>query len=487
MQTLVSLRFCFVIFVLLSAANALVSQQQVTSFSRLLDGEVSQNGDPEYEETVSVYNGDVHETPLFVVYPKNHHDIQLTILFAILFDLPLTVKGGGHSAAGYSLNSEGVVIDMSSMANITLSSDGTKITLGGGATWRQAYEYLGGTNKLAIGGDCSSVGAGGYTQGGGFSILSRSYGMAADQLISVSLVTALGLYVTVGIDSTSQIEKDLFWAIRGGGGGNWGVITEFTFKVYEAVTPKFLTAQFCYPLPLATPVYTFFSSYIIAAPDNLTMYSQMTKLGGQYLYCIGAFYNGPWSSGFQYIAPFLTYSPIVANMQNSTYLDYSNYIKTTETLFGTEGKNAYVKSGFLPNTTTAENITSVYNYVKSAILSSTNNQTIFLFYHLGGKIARTSHDATSFAHRSKRFSYELRSTWDTAATKSAAINLAQTLSTTLSPFTRGAYVNQIDPLLPNWQNEYYGSHYNKLKLVKQIWDPFNFFSFQQSVGSTYSP
>src|SRR5471030_2052718 len=137
--------------------------------------------------------------------------------------LRLTVKGGGHSATGYSLNAGGMVIDMSLLKAISLDLEHKVLTVQMGLRWSEVYTYLQdtGTGLIPIGGGCSSVGLAGFIQGGGYSFVSRSYGMSADNVRSATLVLADGSVRTVGIDSSGE-DGELFWALRGGGGGNWG-------------------------------------------------------------------------------------------------------------------------------------------------------------------------------------------------------------------------------------------------------------------------
>jgi hypothetical protein len=208
---------------------------------QLPDGEVFVRGMAEYEAAVSIGNLLYRMiSPQAIVLVKSVDEVQKTVRFTAAQNLHLTIKNGGHSYAAYCLNQGGIVLDLSYMRKVIIDPEQKTVSIQGGAIWKDVYSRLAELNprKLVVGGQCPTVGVSGFTLGGGLSPFSRSYGLGVDSLLSMKLVTAEGNVVTVGPNESDPDRRDLFWAIRGGGGGNFGVTVEIVSKLHELNDPQ---------------------------------------------------------------------------------------------------------------------------------------------------------------------------------------------------------------------------------------------------------
>jgi len=204
-----------------TASKVHVSQSALDRLKQELSGYVLLPGTPEYAMAVQIDNGRVQQQPTVIVQASGEKDVVTTLRFAQQQGLKLTVLGGGHSATGYCLNTGGVVLDMSLMKAMSLDAKQRTLRVQMGALWSDVYAYMmnSGTGLIPVGGGCLTVGVPGFVQGGGFSFASRSYGISADNLLSLKIVTADGALRHISGASKSKEEIDLFWALRGGGGG----------------------------------------------------------------------------------------------------------------------------------------------------------------------------------------------------------------------------------------------------------------------------
>ena len=195
-------------------------------------GNVLYPGDPGFENATRIDNGGSAEdrVPSVIVQASCAEDVPVAMAFAREAGIALAVKGGGHSAAGYCLVKEGLVLDMSLMNASRINDDGPEptLTVQAGAIFETLYSRLVDTGYVFPGGGCSTVGVTGFVLGGGLSFLSRAYGLASDNLLSLRLVTANG----TALNCSDTEHAELFWALRGGGGGNFGIVLDMTLRVF---------------------------------------------------------------------------------------------------------------------------------------------------------------------------------------------------------------------------------------------------------------
>ncbi|HEY7044690.1 MAG TPA: FAD-binding oxidoreductase [Nocardioidaceae bacterium] len=203
------------------------AREQLTDFS----GELIGRSDASYDEAQKVFNAYIQKRPLLVARPANPADVATAIAFARRHELPLAVRGGGHNGAGLGTCDDGVVIDLSKFRDIEVNADARTVTVGGGCRWGEVDQATNAFGMATPSGIISTTGVGGLTLGGGLGHLTRRCGLSIDNVLGAEMVLADGRHVTVNAEQ----EPDLYWAIRGGG-GNFGVVTSFTFRLHDVST-----------------------------------------------------------------------------------------------------------------------------------------------------------------------------------------------------------------------------------------------------------
>jgi FAD/FMN-containing dehydrogenase len=462
----------------------------LAALQRRLSGAVLLPGTPAYQAAIKIDNGRVQRAPLFIVQANSTDDIVTTLRYVERNGLRLTTKGGGHSASGYSLNSGGVVLDLSLMTRITLDSKERIVKVQMGARWHDVYVYLinSGTGLIPIGGGCPTVGIPGFMQGGGYSFVSRSYGLSIDNLIAITLVTIDGKVRRVSEDAADPFDRELFWACRGGGGGNWGVAVEMEIRVHLPNTPKMLTGGIRYAPKKAQEVLSFYNDWVETLPDEMAIYgiwgmSPDPSNPSRQIQTFGftPIYNGDFGEGVKLLQPLLELGPLTVAFNQITLPEFE-LINGATTLV--DNRSAYIRSGMMPpGAFTPEAIAVFERFMASA----PSADSFIVWTHAGGRIGAQPLDSTAFAHRGARFVPEIKSIWTNPQDTRANVEWAHAFFEALDPFFNGAYVNYIDPLLGGWANKYYVDHYPRLLDIKKRCDPNGFFDFQQGVGSPFEP
>jgi hypothetical protein len=468
----------------------MIAQKYLAKLRGDLAGRLLQAGDPGYDQSLVIDNGRIDLRPGVVVLCANKNDVVTAYRFAIEHEMPFTVRGGGHSGAGYCLNQGGMVIDLTQLTGKRLDTARQVVWAQTGNHWRDLYLYLQASNTglIPIGGGCPTVGIPGFMLGGGISFVSRSYGLSVDNLLSIELVTPDGNLRTIRYDSGSDEERELWWACTGGGGGNFGIAVSFELKVHRPRFPKMLVGQIRYPVEYAHEILGFYNEWIETVPDELAVYGFMGKVPlpahpGILVNTLGLtpIFNGDKREGMKLIEPILRFPNVFINLYDMSLPDFEIY-NGLLTIVG--GSQAYLRSGFMaPGSMTPAAVDVLTKYMPNA----PSPQSLLVWSHMGGRISETPADKTSFAYRDARFLYEVKAIWKTNDELVQNVDWAYQLGEDMKPHTTGAYVNYIDPLLVDWPKEFYRDQYERLVRAKQYWDPNDRFRFQQSVGSSFRP
>ncbi|MGQ3014355.1 MAG: FAD-binding oxidoreductase [Flavobacteriales bacterium] len=466
----------------------------IQELTRELSGYVLQPGDPGYEETIHIDNGRIQFRPRLIIFPATYEDVRIGLRFAVTHNLPFSVKGGGHSAAGYCLNEGGMVMAMKNLNRITFDPKTENLTAQMGVIWYDVYHYMQstGTGLVPVGGGCPTVAPPGFMLGGGYSFVSRSYGMSIDNLESLKIITPDGELRHIGLHSTSEEDKDLFWACRGGGGGNFGVVVEMEMKMRMPNSEKMLVGQIRYPLEMAGDVLGYYNEWVETLPDAMAVYGFMGTQkdlvdGSTDVRVLGLtpVFNGEYAEGFELLQDLLKMKPINTNLYSMTLPEWEFFNGNTTRV---DGRSSYIRSTVLPPG-------GMNNDVANVIMKSMNNapspNSFAVWTHTGGAIEKVAPGDTAYVHRNCRFVPEIKSIWpsdqpgETMKNVEWAYQFFEELSAAGN--ATGAYVNYIDPLQHDWARMYYGDNYERLLKIKKRTDPNNYFSFQQSVGSPFNP
>ncbi len=466
----------------------------INELIRQLSGYVLQPGDPNYESAIAIDNGRIQLRPRLIIRPLVVEDVLTGYNFAVANNLPFNIKGGGHSAAGYCLNDNGVVIDMRHLNKISFNKKKESITAQMGVIWKDLYQFMldTGTGLIPVGGGCPTVAPPGFMQGGGYSFVSRSYGMSVDSLLAIQIVTPDGQLRHIDTESSSKEDQDIFWAIRGGGGGNWGIIVEMEMRVHKPFSEKMLVGQIRYPLESVEDVLGYYNEWVETIPNAMTAYgfigNQPDPLDAtKNVKTIGLtpVFNGEWAEGMDLLKGLLKIAPINTDLRNMTLPEwefYNGYI----TLVGS--RSAYMRSLIIPKGGMNNKVAKV---IKEYMDMAPSPASFAVWTLIGGAIEEKAPDETAYFFRQARFIPEVKSIWDQDKPGDTLANVEWAYSFfeawRVAGNAVGAYVNYIDPLLHDWPKMYYGDNYERLLKIKKDVDPKNLFNFQQSVGSPFNP
>ena len=413
-------------------------------------------------------------------------DVQACVRFARATALPLALRSGGHSYAGWSTGA-GLVIDVSQMSAISVGSG--SVTVGAGARLIDVYDAVARAGAGIAAGSCPTVGITGLTLGGGVGVLTRAWGLTSDQLTNVDIVTADGELRHCDANS----EPDLFWALRGGGGGNFGVVTALRFATHPVgdLAIGFLT----FPWSRAAAVLSGWQAWIGAAPDAL--WSTLHLEGGPTPFVsVHAVHVGSAAEIKTQLDGLVAAvgPPDYRESGNRTYRDVmlleagclgrsvaACHLKGT-TPTGELARETFVaKSIVAPRALSVDAIGALVDGIATS--SATGVSAAILIDALGGAAARIAPDATAFPHRSARAIIQLYS-GGLATNGGASIDwLRETFAKARPLIGTGAYVNYIDADLADWADAYYGANLTRLRAVKKRYDPDRVFEFPQAIPS----
>ena len=434
--------------------------------------------------------------PRAIVKAASAGDVATTIAFARSNDLPFAARSGGHSYGGYSL-SNGIVIDLSAMSAVQPQPSSKTVTIGSGARLIQVAAALAPSGSVLPGGTCATVGISGLTMGGGQGVIGRHFGLTCDSLTSATVVLADGRTVTAGASS----ESDLFWALRGGGGGNFGVVTSFTFSTHAL--SQLTVFSLTWPWSQAAKVTSAWQTWAPSGPPPLWSSLRLRWIPGT---GPSVSVSGAWSaaaagltSQLKALASAVGGAP-TSSVQTMSYLAAEQYFagcsgySLNECALTIDGgklsrEASLAKSDFFTKPMSSSAIESLLGQIedrgKTPALSSQAGGVLFDAW--GGAIADVSSTATALPLRSATYLAQEFVTFGTLS--KAGVNANQTwlnsLWQGLRPSVSGyAYVNYIDPQLSDWQNAYYGSNLARLVHVKQKYDPDDAFHFAQSIPTS---
>jgi FAD/FMN-containing dehydrogenase len=439
--------------------------------------------------------------PAAIAYCGSTSDVQTCLAFAHKFNLPLVPRSGGHSYAGYSTTS-GIVLDVTRMNSVNVNSSNGTATIGAGTHLIDVYAALAPQGLALPAGSCPTVGIAGLTLGGGVGVLGRKFGLTCDNLLSAQIVLADGRVLTCNSSSYS----DLFWALQGGGGGNFGVVTSFTFQTHPVSTMSLGTLE--WPWSSAAEVFNAWQSWAPAAPDELwsnclflsssndTNAPPTVRVNGVYVGDVSAL-NGLLQQLISKIgaAPTSNYTTNVSLF--NVMMDEAGCYGKTVAECHLPGQNPQgqvqrvpqaAKSDYFTSTIARQGIDALVNSINTRQYSSALGTGGIGIDAFGGAINRVAPSATAFVHRNALFSIQYTANWNIGASSSiitANKSWLQNVWQAMRPYASGyAYQNYIDPNLSNWQQAYYGSNLPRLERIKASYDPTNFFHFAQSIPPT---
>jgi FAD/FMN-containing dehydrogenase len=412
----------------------------------------------------SLYDG---VRPLAVVRPVDARDVAAVVKWAARTGVHIVARSGGHSYGGYS-TTPGVVVDLSRFSAVGVS--GAQAVVGAGARLGNIYASLDAHGRATPAGTCPSVGIGGHALGGGFGLASRAWGLASDNLVSVQVVTADGRVVL----ADAAHHPDLFWACRGGAGGNFGIVTRFVFRTHAVSQGSWFVAS--WPWAQVEEVVGNFLRWGPKAPDALGSLCRLAAgPGGPTVQVFGQFLGSETALK----AALASLGPPATKLTTGT----SSWLDLVRRWAGCLGHSlpgcaAPGHQAFVGASDYIAKVPASLAAFRSVVEARGSLSGALLIDAYGGAINRVKPAATAFVHRHELASIQYFAAGDGASAR-AWVNASRAA---LRPAVSGAaYVNYIDPALANWQQAYYGANLPRLRLVKRKYDPHNLFHFAQSI------
>jgi len=434
-------------------------------------GTVLQPSDPEYDNVRALHNGLIDKHPAVIARCRNDADITASIGFARENRLEIAVRGGGHNVSGRASVEGGMMIDLSLMKAITVEAATRRAVAQGGVTWGELNRATQQHGLATTGGVISTTGIAGLTLGGGYGYLAAKHGLATDNLVAATVVTAEGKVVR----ASSAENPDLYWGLRGGG-GNFGVASSLEYQLHP-VGPTIMAGAIAWPLSQAHEVLRFYGEFTASAGDELTCIAGVGHApdgSGVKVAIMGAAYLGAMTDGESLLRPIKEFgSPLFDTIQPTGYSDLNSVFDIAYP----KGMLYYWKSNFL----TALDDNVINTMVEMVDRCPSKYSGIFL-EHWHGAAVRVPHDHTAFHHRREGYNLLILSHWYDAAATEENIVWARQGFARLEPFFAGArYVNYLDQDDAADLAGPFGGNYARLAQIKAKWDPGNVFHLNQNI------
>ena len=444
----------------------------LASFSEAFEGEIILPGSAGYDAARVVWNGMIDRRPAVVARAAGVEDVRRTVRFAREQELPIAVRCGGHSLAGFSTCDDGVVLDLSLMRDVDVDPARRMARVAGGTLLSQLDAAAQAHGLVCPVGVVGHTGVAGLPLGGGMGRLQRHFGFSIDNLRSVELVTADDRVLTVSEDE----EPDLFWGIRGAG-PNFGVVTSFEFDLHElgpVVTQGFVD----YPAERGHEIAARVREYLETAPDEVMVSFGVATgteedgedLVGRPVVYVGATHSGRVDDAEEVLRPLRDLGPVADTFRQVPYLE----LQTSGDDDMAWGKRFYMKGGFLAELSDG--------FIDAALAHTTPRGAVTLWAQ-GGAISRIPEETMAFTGREAPFWLGVEADWDDAADDAALIEWGRTTMAALEPFTAaGHYVNDVIETGRDVVRDVYGDpKYERLVGLKRAFDPDNVFRLNQNI------
>lgn len=449
-----------------------VADQAIETLRAGLRGQVITPDHAEYDEARKVWNGMIDRHPAVIARVAGAADVVTCVNVARDHGLLLAVRGGAHNIPGNAVCDDGLVIDFSRMKAIRVDPARRTARAEPGVKWVEFDREVQAFGLATTSGTFSDTGIAGLTLGGGIGWLGGKFGLVSDNVLSFDVVTADGQLRTASADENA----DLFWALRGGG-GNFGVVTSFEYRVHPV--GMLLAGPVFHPLDRAGAVLRFYRDFASHIPDELvTGFGFLTLPDGNRAVGIIVVYNGPLDEGERVIRPVREYGPPLVDQIGP--MPYT----TVQTMFdplAPPGRQYYVKAPFL-----REIQDGAIEVLVDRFAEVPSPYTLIILQQKSGAMARGRADQTAFGHREDQFAAVLFSGWDDPAEAEANIAWTRRLAQDLEPFGAGGeYINDLGPQeTPDHLRVSFGANYGRLVQLKNKWDPTNLFRHTQNIKPT---
>lgn len=461
-----------------TGGSTTITDDALGGFKNSVRGRLLTPPSQEYDEARTIWNAMIDRRPALIVRCMGAADVRQAVRLARAHNLVVAVRGAGHNIAGNAVCDGGLMIDLSQMRSVRVDPAKQIARVEPGATLGDFDREAQAFGLATPTGINSTTGVAGLTLGGGFGWLSRKLGLSIDNLISVDVVTAAGELVT----ASAAENPDLFWGIRGGG-GNFGVVTSFEFRLHK-IGPEVLSGMIIHPLDAARDVLRFYRDFIASTPEEMVCWFVMRKAPplpflpvnwhGKEILALAMCYSGKIDEGERVAKPLRAFGKPIADVVSPH--QFTIWQTALDPLL-TPGKRNYWKShDFL------ELKDGLIDVLVEHARRIPDPQTEIAFAQLGGAVSRVPLEATAYTHRNAQFVLNVHGRWDDPAKDAKCIGWARELFQAAAPFaTGGAYVNFLTQDEQGRVEAAYGSNYSRLVALKNKFDPANLFRLNQNI------
>ena len=467
----------------LAGGETTLDGETLDALSGAMDGELLTPDHPDYEEERTVWNAMIDRLPALIARCRSADDVAKAIRLARDERLLVSVKGAGHNIAGNAVCDGGLMISLSHMREVEVDPGSRIARVEPGATLADvdaATQQHGLATPVGIN---STTGIAGLTLGGGFGWLTREHGMTIDNLVGADVVLLSGERVR----ASEEENTDLFWAIRGGG-GNFGIVTRFDFRLHP-VGPEVLAGLIVHPFDSARPVLEYYREFVAGLPDETTVWVVMRKAPplpflpedwhGREVVVLAAFHAGDPEEGERILAPIMEFGDPIAVAVGVQ--PYTAWQQAFDPLL-TPGARNYWKSHDL-----AEVGDGLIDDIVDAVNRVPTPMCEVLLVQMGGEAGRVAADATAYPHRSTRFILNTHTRWESQDQDAECIAWARNLFEAAARHaTGGVYVNFMPEDEGDRVAQAYGGNHDRLVEIKRRYDPENVLRMNQNIRPTVS-
>ncbi|MFD9325179.1 FAD-binding oxidoreductase [Streptomyces sp. NPDC060065] len=436
-------------------------------------GTVLTPGDAGFEDASRTWNACYASRPREVMVCHSPGAVAEALRSVRDRGIPFRVRSGGHSMAGLSSVADGTIIDLGGLDAITLSEDGSQVTVGGGTRLGDIYSELWKAGVTIPAGTCPRIGIGGHVLGGGMGVLSRSRGALVDHLVGLELVDADGRLRKVDEDE----HADLFWACRGGGGGSYGIATSYTFRTSPIDEVTIFTIAWSWEQ--FAPAVKAWQSWLASAEDRINTFLSLFPRQQDLLVAFGVF-DGPAAEFEELLRPL-----VAAAEPQTLVVEPVPFIQAVDTVEALQGEAASAdqvraqgSSAIIAEPLNDAAIATLQEF----LTDPPSHRAEVAVYGMGGAIGHRARTETAFVHRTGLMAFEYRTDWDLPEDDGKNLAWIKALRHSMAGHTTGAaYVNTIDLALENWLWAYYEENLPRLMQVKRQYDPGDVFRHPHSI------
>lgn len=446
-----------------------LSEKAVADLQKSIKGSVVLQDSPDYEEARKIWNGSFSKRPAMVVRCADVNDVASAVQYARSNNVLAAVRGGGHSYSGQSTTDGGMVIDLGAMQKAEVDTGTKTCWLQGGAQLGN-LDRAGAEHGLATtAGFVSHTGVGGLATGGGHGRLMKKFGLTLDNNLGVELVTAEGKIVK----ANAKENPDLYWAVRGGG-GNFGIVTNFHFQLYP-MDPMVSSFAYTFPIDAAMDVMKFYFDWDASQPDEVASSLGLRRSAqGEASVSIGGTFIGTPAECEKAIGKLVGYGkPTVGRITAANYVT----MQAAADKIYAHGRYYYSKAGFFNRIDDKLPEVMLDYFMKNPMprggISAASH---------GGKAARVPMDATAYAHRDAKYQISVSVDWDKPEDSDTWLNYSRNYWKVMQPLAEGGfYANTIDDPREEEIRKNFRGNYDRLVEIKTKWDPTNFYRLNANV------